>query len=169
MKRPALLIILFSILAVVLFGSCKKAVEYPDTTGIAICYFPVAIPFRVITTGGDDLLTPNKLPSGTVEISWNIPGGMMKPVKMSPAVYKKTGEPDQYFLNAPLDSADRGVTVVFSLHAGESDSLYLKTSANSSKPFGLVEITFNGNRIDPKMLFGSTVYGLELVKGTAGK
>jgi hypothetical protein len=169
MKRSALLIILSAILVVVLFGSCKKAVEYPDTTGIAICYFPIAIPFRVITTSGDDLLIPNKLPSGNIEISWNIPGGTMKPVKMSPAVYKKTGEPDQYFLNAPLDNADRGVTLVFSLHAGESDTLYLKTAANSSKPYGLSEITFNGNRVDPKMLFASTVYGLELVKGTAGK
>lgn len=168
MKRSALPLALSAIVALLFLGSCTKEQDEKDP-GIVICYFEPYLPVRVINTNGEDLLSPGQLASGTVEINWNTPGGNMKPVKMTPAVFSKQGQPDQYYFSIPMGNIEKGLTIAFSLKNGESDILYIKGASSSSKPFGVTEITFNGSRVDPQMLFGSTVYGLQLVKTVAGK
>jgi hypothetical protein len=167
MKHPALLVVLSALLATFLI-SCKKEAEEPEFKPV-ICFFPSNIPVRIINSAGADLLAPSKLPSGTIDIRWSDTGVFPDPVKMTPAVYTRQGQADQYFISFPIPPVDKSITVVFSLEKNAPDTLYMRTAGNSSKPYGFAEISFNGKRVDPKMLFGSTEYGLELVKDLANK
>jgi hypothetical protein len=168
MNRSVLSFTLFVVVVAALFASCTKEAAEKDPE-VVICYFEPYLPVRVINTAGEDLLSPAKLSSGTIEINWTAPGSSMSPVKMSPAAYYKQGQADQYYFSVPMRNTDKGLTIVFSLKSGESDTLFIKTATHSSKPFGVTDISFNGARVDPTLLFGSTVYGLELIKWNAGK
>ncbi|NCI48959.1 hypothetical protein GWC95_03435 [Sediminibacterium roseum] len=152
--------------AATLFSSCEKKVEEP---GPVVCFFDTWIPIRVINTKNEDLLNPAKLPNGTVEIRWLIPGSNMNPVRLAPSVYSiDVNKGDQYYISAPLNNADKGLTVYFSVKQGDTDTLFMRTAANSSKPYGLAELSINGVRTEPKILFhnnlANSTLGVEVVK-----
>jgi hypothetical protein len=164
MKRFTIIAIAV-VVSATLFTACEKDAteKEPD---VVICFFEPYIPIRVINTKGEDLLDPSKLPGGTLDIKWEIPGTSMPVTKMNPAVYSRTGQPDRYFVSAPLANADKGLSVYFTVKIGDTDTLFIRTATSSSKPYGLTEVSFNGIKIEPKMLFDTTVYGIEIVKGT---
>jgi hypothetical protein len=166
MKRSAIIAIA-ALLSALYFTGCEKDTARENEPHIEICYFEPWVPIRVINTNGEDLLDPAKLPGGTLEIKWEIPGTHMSATKMSPAVYHKSGQPDQYFASVPLVNADKGLNIYFSLKTGDTDTLFIRTAANSSKPYGVAEVSFNGAKIEPRILF-DTRYGIELVKGNTG-
>lgn len=161
MKRITIFAV--ALFTVAFFPSCKKEVDEP---GPIVCFFAPWVPIRVINAKGDDLLDPAKLANGTVEMKWEAPGltGMV-PTRVNPSNYPATGE---YFVNAPLAEATKGLTVYFSIKQGDTDTLFIKTADNSSKPYGLAELKYNGVKIEPKMLFNATQYGIEIVKDGAG-
>jgi hypothetical protein len=166
MKRFSIITIAV-LVSTTFFTACEK-----DTGGkepdVVTCFFEPYIPIRVISTQGGDLLDPSKLPGGTIDIKWEIPGTHMPITKMNPAVYSRNGQPDRYYVNAPLTNADRGLSVYFSVKTGDTDTLFIRTASSSSKPYGLTEVSFNGVKIEPKLLFDTTAYGIELVKGNTG-
>lgn len=163
MKR----ILLIAAAALTLSSCAKKIDSQPE---IVICYLAPSVPIRIVNTLGEDLLSPSKLPGGTIDLDWGIAGTKLNTIsKMTPGVYTKAGQPDQYYISMPLVNTDNGMALRFSLKAGTSDSLYIRTAASSSKPFGLTELNFNGNKINPVMLFDNTQFGVLLVKNNGVK
>ena len=154
----------FAMLSICLgFAGCMK--EANDEHLPVICYFEQYVPVRVLNASGDDLLSPAKLQGGTFNIRWGFPGrDTMAYTKMTPGTYVTSGQADQHYFTVPLTHADKGLTVHFSLNAGETETLFIRTSADTTRPYGVTEVIFNGKKVAPVMLFGTSAYGLELVK-----
>lgn len=154
----------FVILSICLaFAGCMK--EANDERLPVICYFEQYVPVRVLNASGDDLLSPAKLQGGTFNIRWGFPGrDTMAYTKTTPGTYVISGQADQYYFSVPLTHADKGLTVQFSLKQNETETLFIRTSADTTRPYGVTEVIFNGKKVTPVTLFGTSAYGLELIK-----